>query len=113
MQWHTGMVALSQKDVVLYHATSPMTKSSQDFPESHSAGSLVPGGLVAEGAPPTKRLRIAQVGNPLVGAHMFHQTRKEVALARVLQNPMNRNSARCHGAGISNTWSAQDQGHST
>ena len=86
MQWHTGMVALSQKDVVLYHATSPMTKSSQAFPGSHGAGSLVPGGLVAEGAPPTKRLRVAQVENPLVCAHMFHHTRKEVALARYAHN---------------------------
>ena len=104
MQWHTGMVDLLQ-DVVLYHATSPMTKSSQALPGSHGAGSLVAGGLMAEGAPPTKRLRIALVGSPLVGAHMFHLTRKEVVLAlEEMQNPMSRGSARWRGAGISNTW---------
>ena len=81
MQWHTGMVDLLQKDVVIYHATSPMTKSSQALPGSNGAGSLVAGGLMAEGVLPTKRLRIAQVGHPLVCAHMFHQTRTEVVLA--------------------------------
>ena len=105
MQWHTGMVDLLQKDVVLYHAISPMTNSSQALPGSYGAESLVAGGLMAEGALPTKRLRIAQVGNPLVCAHMFHQTRKEAALALEVQNPMSRNSARWRGAGISNTWS--------
>ena len=95
MQWHTGMVDLLQKDVVLYHATSPMTKSSQALPGSYGAGSLVAGGLMAEGALLTKRLRIAQVGNALVCAHMFHQTRKEVVLAlEEMQNPIRRNSAR-------------------
>ena len=104
MQWHTGMVDLLQKDVVLYHAISPMTNSSQALPGSYGAESLVAGGLMAEGAFPTKRVRIAQVGNPLVCAHMFHQTRKEVVLAlEEMQNPIRRNSARWRGAGISNT----------
>ena len=87
MQWHTGMVALSQKDVVLYRATSPMTKSSQAFPRSHGAGSFAPRGVEAEGAPPATRLRIVLGESPLVG------------------------SERCRGEGISNTWSAEDQGH--
>ena len=95
MQWHTGMVDLLQKDVVLYHAISPVTKSSQALPGSYGAESLVAGGLMAEGAFPTKRVRIAQVGNPLVCAHMFHLTRKEVVFAlEEMQNPIRRNSAR-------------------
>ena len=110
MQWHTGMVALSQKDVVLYRATSPMTMSSQALPRSHGAGSLVAAGLMAEGAFPTKRVKIAQVGKPLVCAHMFHQPRKEVALVRILYNHIHRNSARCRGEGISNIWSVEAQG---
>ena len=113
MQWHTGMVALSQKDVVLYRATSPMTMSSQTLPRSHGAGSLAPRGVLAEGSSPATRLRIALVESLLVGAHMFNQSRKEVALVRILDNPIHRNSAHCRGKGISNTWSVEAQGLSS
>ena len=42
MWWHMGMAPLSQKDVVLDRATSPMTKSLQALPGSHGAGSRAP-----------------------------------------------------------------------
>ena len=103
MQWHTGMAVLSHKDVVLDRATSQMTMSLQAFPVSRGSGTLAPSSLGAANAPPAKRLRIALVGNLLVGAHMSHQPKRGEAMVRIPHSTMNRNREGWRGGGISHT----------